>query len=327
MPTEYHDIADRESWLALRRTDITSTEASALFGLSPYSTPYELWHQKHGLLDDDIEDNERMAAGRHLEPAIAALVSERYGVQVVPFKVYATDTEQRMGSSFDFQIIGFEHDAASELADHAARYGTGILEIKNVDFLAHRDKWTKDECPDHIEVQLQHQLELTGYEWGAIVALVGGNKIWVYIRMRDKAVGRAIRAKIAEFWALTSPPPAVMPDDADAVISLYQFADPDSVLDARDDEDFATLVSEYDRLGREIRDLEEIRKAKKAGILERAGSAAKVLLANGTLSCSQTADTPPTVITPEMVGQTYGGRSGYRNIRFTKPKSTKEKAA
>lgn len=326
MPTEYHEITDRESWLALRRQDITSTEASALFGLSPYSTQYELWHQKHGLLDDEIDDNERMAAGRHLEPAIASLVAERFGVKVVPFKVYARDPDQRMGSSFDFQIIGHEYDAASELADHVARYGTGILEIKNVDFLAHRDRWTKDECPDHIEVQLQHQLELTGYEWGAIVALVGGNKIWTYIRMRDKSVGRAIRAKVAEFWSLTSPPPAVMPDDADAIIALHQFADAGEVLDARDDAELEMMVQDYQRIGREITDLENIRKERKASILQRIGSASKVVLSIGSISAGQVADTPPTVITAEMIGQTYGGRAGYRGLRFTAAKK-KEVAA
>lgn len=326
MPTEYHPIEDRESWLALRRQDITSTEASALFGLSPYATKYELWHQKHGLLDDEVEDNDRMLAGRHLEPAIAALVAERFGVKVEPFKVYARDPDARMGSSFDFQIIGFEYAAATELADMVARYGTGILEIKNVDFLQHREKWTKDECPDHIEIQLQHQLELTGYEWGAIVALVGGNTIWVYIRMRDQAVGKAIRHAVRDFWAMTSPPSPVMPDDADAVIALYQYADPGTVLDARDDAELETLVSDYHRLGREIDDLEKTRKERKANILQRVGSVSKVVLNIGSISCGQVADTPPTTITPEMVGQTYGGRSGYRALRFT-PAKKKEVAA
>ena len=327
MATEYYPITSEAEWLDWRKQDITSTEVSALFGMSPYTTAYELYHQKHGLLESDFEENERILAGRHLEPAIAALVAEQHGVKVEPFKVYARDEESRMGSSFDFMVIGYEHDAASELADHFVRFGPGLMEIKNVDFLAHRDRWTKDECPDHIEVQLQQQLELTGYAWGAIVALVGGNKVWIYIRMRDPAVGRALRHAIGNFWALTQAPSPMMPDDADAIIALHQYADPDSILDAREDEEFATLVLDYDRLGREIRDLEDIRKARKAEILQRAGAASKVILSAGTLSCSQVADTPPTVITTEMVGQTYGGRSGYRNIRFTKPKAKKETAA
>ena len=324
MATEYYPITSEAEWLDWRKQDITSTEVSALFGMSPYTTAYELYHQKHGLLESDFEENERILAGRHLEPAIAALVAEQHGVKVEPFKVYARDEEARMGSSFDFMIVGYEYEAASELAEHFQQFGPGILESKNVDFLAHRDRWTKDECPDHIEIQLQQQLELTGYAWGAIVALVGGNRIWVYIRMRDEAVGKGLRHAIREFWAMTQPPPPVMPDDADAIIALHQFAEPGTVLDAREDEEFASLVLDYDRIGREIRDLDEIRKARKAAILERAGTAAKVILPAGTLSCSQVADTPPTVITADMIGQTYGGRSGYRNIRFTKPKANKE---
>lgn len=327
MATEYHPITSEAEWLAMRKQDVTSTEVSALYGMSPYTTEFELWHQKNGTLESDFEDNDRIAAGRHLEPAIATLVAERHGVKVEPLKVYARDPEARMGSSFDYIITGHEHEAASELADHVARYGTGIMEIKNVDFLAHRDRWTKDECPDHIEVQLQQQLELTGYEWGAVVALVGGNRIWIYIRMRDKAVGKALRHAIAKFWSMTEAPPPVMPDDADAIIALHQFADPGTVLDARDDDYFASLAEDYDQLGSKIKALEDERKAVKANIIARAGIASKVLLANGTISCSQVADTPPTLITAEMVGTTYGGRSGYRNVRVTKPKAIKEKAA
>ena len=40
------------------------------------------------------------------------------------------------------------------------------------------------------------------------------------------------------------------------------------------------------------------------------------------ISASMVADTPPTIITPDMVGQEIGGRKGYRNLRIStvKPK-------
>ena len=41
----FHPANDTE-WHRLRHRDVTSTEASALFGLSPYSTAYELAVQK-----------------------------------------------------------------------------------------------------------------------------------------------------------------------------------------------------------------------------------------------------------------------------------------
>ena len=38
--------ATEEEWLALRDLDVTSTMASALYGLSPYLTEYELYHER-----------------------------------------------------------------------------------------------------------------------------------------------------------------------------------------------------------------------------------------------------------------------------------------
>ena len=40
------DPADEAEWLAMRRQDVTSTETAALFGLSPYTTAFEVWHQR-----------------------------------------------------------------------------------------------------------------------------------------------------------------------------------------------------------------------------------------------------------------------------------------
>jgi len=160
MTTEYKTPTSEQEWLEWRTHDLTSTDIAALFDLSPYSTKFEVWHAKKSGEQSAFNDNERMQAGRHIEPAIASLVAERYGVTVAPFKFYATDAEARIGSSFDYQIT---HGVASNNPDIARLFklhGPGILECKNVDFLAHRDRWTADECPDHIEIQLQHQLEL-----------------------------------------------------------------------------------------------------------------------------------------------------------------------
>ena len=58
--------------------------------------------------------------------------------------------------------------------------GGGVLEIKTVDWLV-RARLGR-EPPPHILLQLQAQLGVTGREWGAVAALVGGNelRIWEY---------------------------------------------------------------------------------------------------------------------------------------------------
>ena len=57
-----HFPKTRADWLALRVPVITSTEAPALFEESPYTTHFELWHQKHDNVIVEIDSNERKIA-------------------------------------------------------------------------------------------------------------------------------------------------------------------------------------------------------------------------------------------------------------------------
>ncbi len=319
MTTTYHTYTTESEWHALRARDITSTEASALFNLSPYATKYELWQAKHSGTATIIEDNDRMQAGRHIEPAIAALVAERYGVVVEPFKVYASDHDDRLGSSFDYRIVGITDSQVEDwtLRNLFLNLGPGICECKNVDGLVFKRKWLDDETPAHIEIQLQHQLELSGDAWGMVAALVGGNRLEPYIRERDKKVGAAIRKSVREFWSsieANDPPPIVYPDDADVVIALHQFSD-GSVFDARGDTEIGALVAAYDDVKAQIKALETNENVLKARILEAAGDAGSLLWDGGKVVLTQTKDTPGKLVTPEMVGTTIGGRKGYRMTR------------
>lgn len=187
--------SSHEHWLRHRAQDITSTEIAALYGVSPYNTELELYHHKRNGTYEALEDNERMKWGRRLQDVIAAGIAEDYGWKIKPMTFYARHSTQRgMGASFDFEVI-FEDGVK------------GILEIKAVDFVQHRDNWIEDgnnsEAPVHIEFQLQHQLEVMkddGYERGAVGALVSGNKPIVIIRDRDADMGRGFCERIEKFW-------------------------------------------------------------------------------------------------------------------------------
>ena len=309
MTTQYITYATEQEWHALRAKDVTSTESAALFNLSPYVTHYELWMQKASRLPAGIDDNERMQAGRHIEPAIASLVAERYGCKVIPFKEYARDPDIRMGASFDY------------ITDDGAAFGypgqPGILEMKNVDGLIFKRKWMDDETPAVIEIQLQHQLELTEYAWGAVMALVGGNRIVPYVRARDEAVGKAIRSRIRKFWAsidANKPPPIAYPEDAEVVIALNQTGGGD-VFDARGDVDMSAWIANYDAASERERLAVEQKKVMKARILDRVGEASAVLWEGGKLSLPQVADSPGKLVTADMVGTYINPRRGSRQLR------------
>jgi len=321
MPT-FHSYKTQEEWLELRSQDITSTESSALFGLSPYVTEFELYHNKVGEQINSFVSTERMKWGNRLESAIAYGVAEDYGLIVEPFKEYVRHIEcPRMGSSFDFIVSGIvtDFDGDNEFRQLFLAHGCGILEIKNVDGLIYNRKWQEKEAPDHIEVQVQHQLEVASMHWTMVCPLVGGNEAKPFARLYDPEIGRALREVVTNFWKMIedgTPPQPNFARDAEFIIQLHQNAGGD-VLDATGDEKVESLLKEYDLQGRIEKDADLRRKAIKAELLEYIGDASKVICGNMTLSATMTAETPPKVITTDMVGNEIGGRKGFRNFRLT----------
>lgn len=181
----------REHWLSLKSEDISSTEVASLYG-EGYLTEFELYHQKLAGTTVEIEDNERMKWGRRLQDVIAAGIAEDERWQIKPLTCYARHDMQRgMGASFDYEVI---------FPDGVK----GIMEIKAVDFIVHRDDWIDDtdykEAPVHIEMQLQQQLEIMGYDRGVIAALISGNKPVIIMRERDKEMGKELCERIEKFW-------------------------------------------------------------------------------------------------------------------------------
>ena len=314
MATEIIPFTTEDAWLAQRTRDVTSTESAALFGMSPYVTAFDLWHRKRSGNVPEFKSNDRMKWGNRLEAAIAHGIAEEQGWEIRPMKEYMRDPDARMGSSFDFVITNLGEPVH--------------LEIKNVDYLAFRDGWIEHddgsmEAPEHIEMQVQHQMAVSGFKRAFIGAFVGGNRGVVIERQRDEDVIKAIRAKVAEFWRTVDAgqePDPVMPDDAEVVICLNQYAEPGKILDASNDEEITRLVTEYKALCAQRDNLKDDAEVAKAALLKAIGDAEKVLVEGFSISAGMIADTPPTLITADMVGKTYGGRKGYRNLRITAKK-------
>ena len=67
-------VSERKHWIG-------ASESAALFGVSPYTTKFELWHQKVGnIAPPDLDDVERIMAGQYLEPSIAAWAGAKWGM-------------------------------------------------------------------------------------------------------------------------------------------------------------------------------------------------------------------------------------------------------
>lgn len=231
--TPYSDAAEwfwprkESTWLALRKPDITATDAAALFGCSPYATAFDLFHRMAGNIVVEFEESERMLWGKRLQFAIAQGVCDDRGWRIVeahPFLYARARGIPHMGASPDYIV---EDPARPDL-------GFGNLEIKNVDlFVAGRD-WTDDEAPPHIEFQLQHQHAVTGFKWGAVAGLVGGNSPRVFVRERDDEVIAELVRRVEDMHRRVRDNDAPDPDylkDYETIRTLYRNAVPAKSVD------------------------------------------------------------------------------------------------
>lgn len=324
MNRELLSFSTEAEWLAMRDKDLTSTEVSALFGCSPYATTYELFHRKTGQLVVDFELNDRIKWGNRLETAIALGIAEDLGLIVEPFKVYARIPELRLGSSFDFKIVGLDDKYTGDdetYRDLFRENGPGIMEVKNVDGLQFKRAWISDgaiqEAPPHIELQVQHQQEVSDMEWTVIAPLVGGNTPVPFYRLRDRAIGALIRQKGAEFWAMVESGKAPAPDyvaDAETINQLLRETNGVTV-DMTGNERLHELVAEHERASDAYKAAETAKKAAKAEILTIIGASAKAMLKGCYINAGTVKDSAGTLIEAKHIGQRVGGRSGYRAMR------------
>lgn len=297
--------ATEADWLAARTQDLTSTECAALFGASPYATKYELHHIKAGTLAaKDFADNDRMKWGRRLESAIAYGVAEDLGLIVQPKKHYMRIPELRMGSSFDFEIIGladfFSGDEAAR--DMFRLHGAGLMEVKNVDGLQFKRSWLDEgdaiEAPPHIEFQAQHQLEVADMGWSIIAPLVGGHTPRPIIRERDRKVGEAICLEVAEFWNRVdhgTPPEPEFTKDGATIARMFVNND-GSEIDLTDNMRLLELCLQRKSAADQAKDAEARKEAATAEILLLIGAAKKVYAPGGfTISAGTTAGSTFTV--------------------------------
>lgn len=295
-----------EEWRALRAQHVGASEIGALFGDSPHVTHFELWHRKAGNLPEpDLSSNDRVFWGQTLEPAVAAGVAAKTGWHIQKVRRYITHPAvEGMGASLDYEVVAHER-------------GPGVLEIKTVDGLQYRN-WPDGEPPLHYLLQLQHQLAVTGRAWGAIAALIGGNRLEIFEVERRPRTIAAIEAAVADFWRRVRAGETPKPDfsqDGDALAALFRDAAPGTVVDLSSSNRLADLLSRRETAAREKKSAEDALDAINAEVLSLIGDAEVALCGDWKV----TAKTVPG-------GHVEYERKPYRSLRVSKPKAKKEAA-
>lgn len=215
---------DPADWHAVRLRNVGGSEVAALFHVQPpyADSLYSLWHIKAGNAPPRPVDNERVKWGNRLEAPIAYGVAEDRNWRVEKGGYVADPTMLGMGCTLDF------------IAHDPARPGPGALEIKNVDWLVHKRSWTDGEPPMHIGLQLQHQLACTGYTWGVVAGLVGGNTPVLYPYQAKPKLIAEIRRRVAAFWQSIVDGEEPPVDGSDAAAAVIRAMNPEALDEEAD---------------------------------------------------------------------------------------------
>lgn len=178
----------RSKWLAARHKGIGSSDAPAIAGVSPWASPYSLWREKSNPVVIR-EETAPMRWGHLLEREIAREYSRQTKRKIRDSGKYTIHQHADipwLQASLDREIV--------EIDDR----GPGVLEVKNASAYRSGD-WT-DGAPLYYRVQVQHQLAVTGCNWGSLAVLIGGNDFrWMDIERNDAFISALINAESA-FW-------------------------------------------------------------------------------------------------------------------------------
>ena len=220
-------LPSREAWLQERKKGIGGSDAAAALGESPWVSPYALWAEKSGLIETGKEATERMEWGNLLEPVICQRFQTVHGRRVErdpPNTIRIHREIPWMRCSLD----GTQWARADEA--HLPR-GPGVLQVKCADAMAVA-KWKKESDdgkarpPLMYDIQLQHEIDVVGYEWGSLIVLAGGNTLLgPFDTLRNDRFIESHHAILADFWervqTLTPPQIDGSESSAKAVAKLF----------------------------------------------------------------------------------------------------------
>ncbi|WP_417047686.1 YqaJ viral recombinase family nuclease [Dysosmobacter welbionis] len=143
---------------------VGGSDVATIFGLSPWTTPLELWMVKKGLMKPKSPPNpDQLAMGHMLEPIAAHFYAQRTGNTV-------TD------DNYLYQHATLEY----ALANIDRRYKRkedgegGVLECKSLTYHKAAD-WADGAIPIYYELQLRYYLAVLDEKHGAFSALWGNN--------------------------------------------------------------------------------------------------------------------------------------------------------
>ena len=269
----------REDWLAVRKQGIGSSDAAAAVGLNPYKSQLELWLEKTGrdasLPKVDPQDEESPAYwGNVLEPIVAWHYSKRSGNRVRRINAVLQHPNPELSwmlANIDREVIGVDE--------------VQILECKTAGINGAR-LW-KEGVPEYVELQVMHQLAVTGKQAADVAVLLGGQHLEIHRIERDEQMIARLIELESKFWTYVetdNPPPADGSASAEAALRCLYPEDNGQTVDFSGHAGLAEAYLELKAVRQSIGE-KETREAQLKQLLQQAmGEATRAEFSSGYIS-------------------------------------------
>jgi putative phage-type endonuclease len=275
---------ERADWLEVRKQGLGGSDAAAAVGLSPYQSPLELWlektHRDADLKKPDPDDTtEPVFWGTLLEPIVACAYTKQTGNRVRRVNAVLQHPQYPfLLANLDREVVGVPD--------------VQILECKTAGEFGSR-LW-KDGVPEYVQLQVQHQLAVTGKASADVAVLLCGQKLEVHRVCRDEALIGHLIALEAKFWSYVTsdtPPPADGSESAErALRCLYPGNDSLPTLDFSDDRRLSAAFADLVSLKAAIKTQEDRAESIKQTLLQAMGDACIARFETGRISFKRSKD-------------------------------------
>ncbi|WP_350016215.1 lambda-exonuclease family protein [Rhodanobacter sp. IGA1.0] len=271
---------DRGQWLEVRQGGIGSSDAATAVGLNPYKSQLELWLEKTGRVAANQESpgmDDPRYWGTLLEPFVATAYQEKTGRKVRRINaVLQHPTFNFMLANIDREVVGSPE--------------VQILECKTAgEFGSHL--W-RDGVPEYVQLQVQHQLAVTGKQAADVAVLLCGQQLEIHRIQRDEEVIARLVVLETKFWECVQhdiePPADGSESSARALRQMYRGND--TSLDFSQDDALSQTFAALSALKTEVDEKEELAEQLKQSIQQAMGDASKAVFATGEVTYKRSKD-------------------------------------
>ena len=226
---------DRDAFLEARKAGIGGSDIGAIMGLSKWKSPVDVWLDKTGRTEPDLEMSEPAYFGIELESFVAAEYSKRSGNKVQRVNQAIKHPEHSwMLANIDRAVVA--DGSRARLDKDGKLVGIkGLLECKTASAYLERE-WSDESAPLAYVAQCQWYMAVTGAEWCDLAVLIGGQKYVCHRIEREERLIDAIIDAGYQFWfnnVLADVPPT--PRTPEETLALFPTNASDDLVLASDD--------------------------------------------------------------------------------------------